>query len=190
MQGDIESTFQGSMGWTDANNGIAHDAGNWFFTNEEQLVKIPVGLDLNTDIDPDDDPSDWPSGVLARGDLPDSLADAGWHHQGDLDQAHGFLFIPMNRDDSYPTVSGIAVYRASDLAYRGIAELPPPRLGWVAINPQDGLLYTSGWKISSAPGEGLFRYKIDYAAIEDGNVQGAITKNEDGDFALTGPNLL
>jgi hypothetical protein len=23
---------QGSMGWTDANNGIAHDAGNWFFT--------------------------------------------------------------------------------------------------------------------------------------------------------------
>jgi len=28
------------MGWTDANNGIAHDAGNWFFTNEEQLVKI------------------------------------------------------------------------------------------------------------------------------------------------------
>ena len=88
---------EGSMGWTDANNGIAHDAGNWFFTNEEQLVKIPVGLNLNTDIDPDDDPSDWPAGVLARGDLPDSLSDAGWHHQGDLDQSNG---VPVHPDES------------------------------------------------------------------------------------------
>jgi hypothetical protein len=176
---------QGSMGWTDANNGIAHDAGNWFFTNEEQLVKIPVGLNLNTDIDPDDDPSDWPAGVLARGDLPDSLSDAGWHHQGDLDQSNGYLFIPMNRDDSYaPNISGIAVYGASDLSYKGIAELPPPRLGWLAINPVDGLLYTSGWQISSAENERVLRYQIDYAAIEAGNVQGAF-KSED-DFVLTG----
>ena len=177
-----DNPSQGSMGWTDANNGIAHDAGNWFFTNEEELVKIPVGLDLNTDIDPDDDPSDWPPGVLARGDLPDSLADAGWHHQGDLDQSHGFLFIPMNRDDGYPTISGIAVYNASDLAYRGIAELPPPRLGWVAINPHNGLLYTSGWEISpSAP---LLRYEIDYDAIEAGNVQGGISFVDE--YPLTG----
>jgi hypothetical protein len=182
-----DNPVEGSMGWTDANNGIAHDAGNWFFTSEEELVKIPVGLDLNTDIDPDDDPSDWPPGVLARGDLPDSLADAGWHHQGDLDQANGFLFIPMNRDEGYPTVSGIAVYRASDLAYKGIAELPPPRLGWVAINPHNGLLYTSGWEISAA--DGLLRYHIDYDAIAAGNVQAAISFVDEFDLTGVDPPL-
>jgi hypothetical protein len=28
----------------DANNGVAHDDGNWFFTNEEQIIKSLLEL--------------------------------------------------------------------------------------------------------------------------------------------------
>jgi hypothetical protein len=162
---------EGSMGWTDANNGVAHDAGHWFFTNEEEIIKIPVDLDIGTEIDPDD-PEDWPPGVDARS-MPDSLVDAGWEHFGDLDQAGGFLFIPINREDGMGAIAAIAVFRASNLSYVGIAEIPQGRPSFAAINPHDGLLYASHWQINSS--NPLFRYRLDFDKIDAGDVQGGIT---------------
>jgi hypothetical protein len=77
----------------------------------------------------------------------------------------------MNHDDWNGAVAGIAVFRASNLAYVGLAQLAgQPRPGWVAINPHDGRLYTSAWQISSA--SPLFRYTLDFDAIDAGRRSG------------------
>ena len=163
---------QEAMGWTDANQGVAHDDGNWFFTNEAQIIKIPVGLDVATEIDPDDDPAEWPAGVKVKS-MPLTLVNDGWEHFGDLDQARGFLFVPINRveDGPYP-VAAIAVFRASDLSYVGVAEFEQGRPSFAAINPVDGLLYMSHWEIDKD--NKLFRYRLDFDQIDAENVQGGI----------------
>jgi hypothetical protein len=167
---------QGAMGWTDANQGVAHDDGHWFFTNEEQIIKIPVDLDVATEIDPDDSET-WPAGVRVRS-MPQSLVDAGWEHFGDLDQAHGFLFIPINRVDGGPYPhAAIAVFRTADLSYVGVAEFNQDRPSFAAINPTNGLLYMSSWLVDTA--HPLRKYKLKFDQIDAGDVQGGIVLEPD-----------
>ena len=151
---------EGDMGWTDANQGVAHDAGHWFFTNETQIVKIPVGVDVAAEIDPDDS-EDWPAGVSVRS-IPTELWFAGWQHFGDLDQANGFLFVPVNRFQGGPyPVAAIAVFRTSDLSYVGVAAFDgQDRPSFAAINPTDGFLYMSSWVIDKD--HALSRYHLDF----------------------------
>lgn len=138
-----------ATGWTVDSQGVAHDAGHWFFTDEDSLVKIPVGVDVGTDFDPDD-PQDWPAGVMAI-EIPESLASQGFDHFGDLDHWLGFLFIPTTGG----SLTSIAVFRASDLGFVGIKLHPGGNLAWAAVNPADGLLYTSGSETT------LRRYALD-----------------------------
>jgi hypothetical protein len=149
-----------SPGWTDNNQGIAHDAGHWFFTSDEWLLKIPLSVAVDADIDPEDSES-WPSGVKVVG-IPQSLADAGWNHFGDLDQHGGFLYIPMTgEDDDENSLTAIAVFDASTLGYVGMKQNPGGSLAWVGFNPADGFLYSSGSTTS------LRRYSVDVSKFPD-----------------------
>jgi hypothetical protein len=74
-------------------------------------------------------------------------------------------------DGPYP-VAAIAVFRASDLSYVGVAAFDQGRPSFVAINPVDGLLYMSNWEIDKD--NPLFRYSLDFAKIAAGDVQDGI----------------
>ena len=38
-------------GWSEEAQGVAHDAGHWYFTEKDRLLSFPVGFDLFTEID-------------------------------------------------------------------------------------------------------------------------------------------
>ncbi len=156
--GDYPSSQE--TGWSEELQGVAHDDQHWFFTQEDRLLKIPVDFDLNTGIDRDSPPP----GVLSV-PIPPEMAGLGYTHLGDLDHYAGLLFIPVESDDK----SAIAVFRASDLSLVTFSEVPQDRAAWVAVNPAQGLLYTSGKNVSSEPyaeGAGpIHRYRFDLEAL-------------------------
>jgi hypothetical protein len=152
--------------WTEQVNGIAHDDGNWFFTMPNStlapplILKVPAGLDLN-EVDIAPHPLDG-HGIYDEGDGilldwgvgGDAVAgeDSNFDHFGDLDQYLGYLFVPVERDGS---TMGIAVFRAADLGYVGLAKVQQSSAGWLAYNTQDNYLYSSDEFIS--PGRGIYR---------------------------------
>jgi hypothetical protein len=164
------------LGWTDNVQGVAHDAGHWFFSTQDDahLLKIPVGLDLFTPLDPDD-PDSWPSGVSVS-EMPEALEDLGFDDFKDLEQVKSFLFVPVAGDDpdSGEDIAGIAVVRAADLSYVGVLELE----GWTHasaafFNSHEGLLYVSRSSVSEdVP---LERYAVDFGKLSAGNAAGAFT---------------
>jgi hypothetical protein len=110
--------------WASEAQGMAHDASNWFITNRWNIYKYPVSADLsNTNA--------W----TLRAGLPDSCA-----HFGDADFYSGELFAPL---EGCPTTANrIYVYDANlNRVRKGI--LPQAEAPWVAINPTNGLLYSS-----------------------------------------------
>lgn len=102
--------------------GITHDAGNWFITEVDRLHKIPATADLAN-------PPQHPSVGFPL---------SGYNHMGAPDYDNGYVFVPMYGDNA----SGIAVYRGSDLAFRGLVRLSF-NPGWVAIRHTDHRLFTS-----------------------------------------------
>jgi hypothetical protein len=161
--------------WSEDAQGVAHsEDGHWFFTAN----------------DGDDDPhrlleydSDWKaidgerdegrgSGILG---IPPVLAALGYNHYGDLDQYHGYLFIPFTA----PGRAAIAAIRASDLHFVDFVELQDccqPTVGWVAVNPAERMagvaptkvaLYTSLSHITE-----FIRYTLDIDKLEDLSVKG------------------
>ena len=153
-----------SLGWSEEAQGVAHDTSNWFITRNKDpwILKVPLGFDLATYIDPKDPPSE----VLVTG-LPEDLGQGyhGFDHYGDLDQARGFLFVPLEQG----TNQGIAVFRTSNLSYVGHLLIAQGWAGWLAYNIHDQLLYSSNTFIDSTPGNYLFRYTVDFEALRRGD---------------------
>ena len=150
--GDYPSNRQHS--WSDKLQGVANDRDNWFFTQEVRLWKFPITHDLALDVK-----GAQPSrGILSAG-MPSSLR--GYNHFGDLDQAGGRLYIPV--EGKSPPV--LAVFRASDLGFVGSAPFitgsgkPQREAGWVAIHPTTGLLYTSNNEIGGRE-HAIFIYRV------------------------------
>ena len=145
-----DSPGAASPGWTDNVQGVAHDASNWFFTTQSDpfLIKFPVGFNLNNEFDPED-PDTWPAGAMAV-PMPAILALMGYEEMKDLDQANGFLFVPVDDPDEGEQVTGIAVFRTSDLDYRGFYQITEiPHTSFAAFNPHDGYLYVSRPTVSN-----------------------------------------
>ncbi len=166
-------------GWSDKIQGVGHDDNNWFFTQKERLWKFPISHDLNKYVEL----SNLPSGVMSV-KIPKELSNQGYNHFGDLVAYKGFLFIPIEAEnDAVRKVGGkvpivkdhisqpkngnnplIAVFKASDLTYVGSGALPAQtKAGWCAINPQNGLLYTSENNLSYE--NKLLSYKIDLQSL-------------------------
>ena len=167
------------MGWSEELQGVCHDKNNWFFTQNGNLWKFPVQHDLNNSCS---------RAVPSKGILKLSTS----FHLGDLDHYNGYLYVATTGSGKLPSKicsdpsiypldltqeaanlkkdePRILVFRASDLAYVRSIQMRRTdgntfdSLGWLAINPKNGLLYTSDHTISnkyskdSAP---LHVYKI------------------------------
>jgi hypothetical protein len=104
--------------------GVAHDPiGNyWYLASRGQLAKVPVSADLRA-------PSSLITASRFQGD-----------HFGDpdFDVASGRLYVP-----NYDGPMGFMEIYDRNLTYLGYVLGPYGGAGWVAINPLNGLLYTS-----------------------------------------------
>jgi hypothetical protein len=155
-------------GWSENLQGVTHDERNWFFTQDAKLWKFPVEYDLNRRLPssaiaslllPAQDLNKFlPKGVHVVG-VPDQLK--GYNHFGDLDYYQGYLFAPIYKKHSSKTPY-IAVFRASDLRYVSSAPVQSGA-GWCAINPLNGLLYTSDSEVRTNGSKyRIYRYEIDF----------------------------
>ena len=149
-------------GWSEEAQGVAHDAGHWYFTEKDRLLSFPVGFDLFTEIDP----SSPPAGVQTRS-IGDLFGD-DFDHIGDLDQHGGFLFVPLEGDHR-----AVALVRASDLTTLDIETVDQANAGWLAIDRGGDFLYTSGVNAghdSAGNDFPIYRYPIDTQALDDGDL--------------------
>ena len=152
-----------SPDWSDNAQGITNDGKHWFFTSETGgLFKYDANW---RPIDGDD------IGKLGNVGLTPELAWMGINHFGDPDYYAGYVFVPLERNNDDPKIqkSFIGVYRASDLAFADWIELTTfqPKAGWVAIDPVDGILYTSDDHLVA--GTPLLRYKVNLSKLENGS---------------------
>ena len=146
-------------GWSEELQGVCHDNDNWYFTQDGRLWKFPVTHRIGDKVT---------SANPAKGILRNKYG----HHLGDFDYSNGYLFIPVT-DDGSPY---IAVFSAKDLSFIVKQYMKKPNgekydgLGWLAINPRDGKLYTSGKHVDGKGGHCVFVYDIDYSKIKGNSV--------------------
>ncbi|SHG97806.1 PLAT/LH2 domain-containing protein [Fibrobacter sp. UWH9] len=141
-------------GWSEELNGVCHDESNWYFTQNGNLWKFPVKHSLNEKVTKEN---------VSKGIYKNHYG----KHLGDLDHYQEHLFVPVT-DDGDPY---IAVFSTKDIHTRiTIQKMKLPNgkkyggLGWVAINPKNGLLFTSAGGLSKdSP---IYVYKIDLNAIK------------------------
>lgn len=118
------------MGWSNETNGVCHDANNWFFTQDGNLWKFPLTHRIG---------DTCKSANVSKGIYKVSTG----KHLGDIDHYNGYIFVPVSDNGS------IRIYKASNLAFvsEQIIKRQDGRsfssIGWLAINPNSGLLYTS-----------------------------------------------
>src|SRR4051794_13831856 len=146
--------------WSSEAQGIAHDSGNWFFTQRDRILKLPVDADLSRSL------RDQPAGWRGVDGFPTELSVRGYNHYGDPQVYGGFLFVPMEGDHK----TAIAAFQASDLAFVDFVEITrfQSHAGWLAINASQGLLYTSDRDVS--PSRPLLRYRLDLDPLRRASV--------------------
>lgn len=148
-------------GWSHELNGVCHDKDYWFFTQNGRLWKFPVEHNLQSMVKGMDQSKriykSYPRSSLEA--FYPSRGTIASYHLGDLDYYNGYLFVPVvadvkvrvnkKGDTKTRTFSSISVFKASDLSFvRDFVILREDNymfssLGWLAINPNNGLLYTS-----------------------------------------------
>lgn len=141
-------------GWSEEVNGVCHDEGNWFFTQNGNLWRFPAKHNLK-DTCKSANPAE---GIF---EVKTSL------HMGDIDYYNKYVFVPISNNPVH-----IRAYRAKDLALVAKSYMIKPNgtkfddCGWLAINPKSGYLYTSDGDVnSSSP---ILIYKIDMDAVKKG----------------------
>lgn len=139
-------------GWTDKLQGVTHDDQHWYFTQQDRLWKIPVTHDLHADL-----------GDFASVGIPIP----GYIHFGDIDFFNGHIYVPLEGDGQPATV---VVFNQS-LQYKKSALLSAQGGSgpWCAINPVNGLLYSSTF--NDTPDRILFQV---YERIESTNDAGEL----------------
>jgi hypothetical protein len=164
---------EGSPGWHVEAQGLAHDADNWYITQNPPLIRVggqvfggpklwrvPVTRDLASGVDCDHD------GVSCSELRLTALLKLGYDHFGDLDfhetGGRRFLMVPVEHGDPGP---GVAFFRGDDsLEFLGVAAFPGQQQaasGWVAIDPAGDLISSGG------PAERLNRFAVDWAGIPE-----------------------
>jgi len=144
-------------GWSEKLQGVCHDDDNWFFTQNGNIWKFPVTHRLGDKVTSPDP---------AKGILRNRYG----YHPGDLDHYKGYLFVPIT-DDGDPYM---AVFSAKDLSFitkqymrtTGYNAKKFDGLGWCAINPRDGRLYTSGKHVNGEVGSCITSYNIDLSQVK------------------------
>lgn len=155
------------MGWSKELNGVCHDKSNWYFTQNGNLWKFPVEHDLSSSCKKEN----RTIGILKHS-TSFHLGDLDYYNGYLFVATTGSGSLPdydkICRDPSLPSLDlvkeaaflktdepRVLIFRASDLAYvrsikmRRIDGNKFNSLGWLAINPKNGLLYTSDNTISN-----------------------------------------
>ncbi|MEJ2155542.1 MAG: hypothetical protein P8X96_09420 [Desulfobacteraceae bacterium] len=132
---------------------IASNGAHWYFTQSGSLWKIPVSFDLNS------------LGLLLPAsakaiDIPPFLERKGYRRFGDLDYYRGYIFAALEGDGRVKDRPLVAVFRATDLALEKTISMGRwlKSIGWIAINPVTGNLYTS--QAALTPVAKRFKVKI------------------------------
>lgn len=150
--------------WAHACQGITHDDHNWYISQQYKIWKFPIGThDLNAGVSlvpvpaipgPDYILNDNVSSAdRAKGikclSIPRVLYDAGYNHFGDIDYYKGYIFASLEYEE-YKKPPKVLLIRASDLKYCSNIDFAQDKHGqhasWCAVNPNDGLLYTSDYE--------------------------------------------
>ncbi|NKB82627.1 MAG: hypothetical protein GKS05_12230 [Nitrospirales bacterium] len=131
--------------------GTAHDQNHWFFTQDDMLWKIPVTLNLAT------------MGKLTPAsakliDIPPYLQRKGYRRYGDLDYYKGHLFVALEGEGRAKNRPLVAIFNATNMKLIDTLSLKQGQrsIGWIAINPVNGYLYSSEPRTST----GVKRYRI------------------------------
>jgi hypothetical protein len=150
-----------NSGWHSEAQGVTNDARNWFITQRGTLWKFPRSFDLNTQI------GGHQTGVIKKAlqnvplpeiEIPLFGSFPVYNHFGDLDYFDGYLYVPVEADESDKKIPLVAAFDAGNLAFRWCAKLSAQgssahyRAPWCAINPVNGLLYSSSNSIDSDRG--------------------------------------
>lgn len=148
-------------GWNEDLQGVAHDLNNWYFTQKIKIWKFPISRDLKKSISK----NNLPTGIKSVTML-NRLRKRGYNHFGDLVQYKGYLFIPVEAEKGTNTKNPLlVVYKASTLTYIGAARLlHQTKAGWCAVNPENGLLYSSNNHLTRE--NQLISYNIDFRALQ------------------------
>ena len=161
--------------WSENVQGVAHDDGHWFFTNQDSLIKLPADFPLREDPDFDN-----PTADLRRRQLDDTayeqLEDRGINHFGDIDHYAGFIFAPLETPALFSPFgqqiqlarSWVAVFDPSDLSLLSLTEVTDDqgeKAGWLAIDSWTGFLYSSPSHVSDE----IARYEIDLEHLKATN---------------------
>lgn len=119
-------------------NGLAHDSQNWFFTQSGSLWKVPVSFNLAS-ID-----KLQPEGSKMV-EIPPLLQRRGYNRFGDLDYYAGYLFVALEGEGRVEEKPMIAVFSANNLELIETIALDTwqTTIGWCAIDPSKGYLYSS-----------------------------------------------
>ena len=143
------------MGWSHDANGVCHDLNNWFFSQNGNLWKFPITHRIGDTckqenrakgiykVNPKKNLEAW---------LGTSVSEI---HLGDIDYYNGYVYVPVSGKTSKAYFRVICFFRSGDLSYAGQQiihredNVPFISLGWLAINPRDGMLYTSDKHVSN-----------------------------------------
>lgn len=131
--------------------GVTHDQSNWFISNPTQLWAFPFYADLNN-YKPEPfifaHINGWPQ---FRGYRFKDLSYYEMESEPPTSRRKRLVFIALCHDDSRKHKAIISVHRAPQFGANknnydplGHVVTKHEELAWVAVNPIDGLLYTSG----------------------------------------------
>lgn len=165
--------------------GIADDeTSRWFLSGEKKLFTVPFSVDLARGF-----ATPLPAGVRVA-TMPDSLAQQGYDHYGDLDYHRNYLFVPVTgRTGTAVDKPIIAAFKASDLSLVATAVIAE-KAGWLAVDPRTGMIWTSHSTVRrqetfiSVPNqvyESVHGYTVDYAQL-DTNRQLVVTFSPNHQF--------
>jgi hypothetical protein len=141
-------------GWSEELQGVTHDDQYWYFAQKSRLWRFPVTFDLNSSCG-------LPMGLLFEAEdaavlgegigivggirvalMPKELEDEGFVHLGALYFHKGILYVPVEGHGQI-----IAIFN-TDLKFLGSAGLVQSGAPWCAVNPQNGLLFSSSDRIN------------------------------------------
>src|SRR6185295_10772046 len=164
---------EGTPGWHEEAQGLAHDADNWYvsqnpgfgvtFQGGPQLWRIPVTRDLAHDVGCGD------TGVSCKRLFDTPLFALGYNHYGDIDffQTGGrsFLVVPIEGGDPGPA---IAFFRGDEtLEFLGLAPVAQDKCGWVAVDPGGDLLSSGPITPGSNFTDHFNRFHVVWAALPE-----------------------
>lgn len=159
-------------GWSDDLQGVTHDENTWYFTQSGILWMFPVERDLNSAVTGTvlfpilgDDGLVGHEPRIFGLTLSQKLKDLGCYHLGDCDYDQGRVYIPVEGSQPPLVVSFMVKNRNINSNAKDVAFLThQTEAPWCAINPLNGMLYSSNFNIDK---QGVSVYRIS-RSIQDG----------------------